>query len=491
MNKTMRIFCLTFLIGSVFLVPASATPTPVIETITIPASSFGALTRLENGQYVLGGGHSIGSEPWETEPGVVIFGSTAAENTYNLDGINLSDVEEGTVTALGMDAVQEFSVVTGGVEAEYGGLWAAILDYQNGGTGIINVVTKAGTNEFRGDLFGYVDESLNDLTYHPDGTLWGAGTVFDPEPIPVLGYFDEAGAFIRADNPLESLGGFFNGAQFMGIGLAFGHTVPGGDAAKPLMVVSYDSGLTWDAAPALPWTYGTIDTAQFIDPFMGWVGGETPDGAAFAYTNDGGNTWAKQTMPDATYIWDLEIAMIPVDPVVCYEDWILGAGLGTHYLDDGSKESIVYRTLDGQTWEEMWRVPGYGGDLYFDYQGDGEIAIVQNGLDGSATFSRYAAHNFFGGTNIICDMEIIQGADMTYPGEPLTLQLDLRGPWGEPIVVDTVEWSTDWGELVVDPNDPLVATFTAAAPGEAKVMCTEPASGWSTSAVISVQLSIE
>ena len=489
MSRIVRVFHLTLVIGIVFFASVSATPVPAIETTTFPDSAFNTIAKLPAGAYMLGGAQSTGSESWETEPGVVIYGGTDAENTYNLDGVNLSDVNEGAVAALSMDSVQEISVVTGGFEAEYAGGQAAILDYQNGGTGVVNLITKSGTNEFRGDVFAYVDESLYDLTCNPDGTLWGAGTVFDPEPIPVLGYFDEAGTFIRADNPLDALGGFFNGIQFMGIGVAFGHTAPSGGATKPLMMVSYDAGLTWEAPPSLPWTYGTIDTAQFVDPYRGWIGGETPNGATFAYTKDGGTTWMSQTMPDATYIWDLEIAMIPVDPIVCYENWILGAALGTHYLDDGSKESIVYRTLDGSAWEELWRVDGYGGDIYFDYVGDGDVAIVQNGLDGTATFSRYAAHDFFGATNLICDMEIIQGADEVVPDEPLTLQLALRDPWDAPITVDSISWQVDSGELVVDLDNPMLATFTASEPGAAIVTCTEIESGRNVS--VSVECGLE
>jgi hypothetical protein len=489
MRKIARIQCVGLLLAVLWCVVVAATADiDPIETVTLPDSTFNAIAKLPSGGYLLGGAVPTGSQPWETRPGITVYGSTNDAPTYNIDGI---DIAQGA--AVSFDQVEEMELMTGGFRAEYGGpgFSAAVLDYEAGGTAVVQVVTKSGTNKFVGLRFTYVNESLNSLTYGEDGSLWGAGTVFAPDPVPVLGFFDESGGFTQVENPLTALGGFLNGIEFMGIGVGYGYTMPDGAPTRPLLTYSYDYGVTWEAPPNLPWVFGTINTLQPVDTYLWWLGGETPSGAGFAHTADGGATWMSQMMPDATYIWDLEIAMLPIEPSSCDETKILGAALGTYYVDEYTKESIVYRTLDGKTWEEMWRVPGYGGDLFFDYLGDGEIGIVQNGLDGTATFSRYAAHDFFGGTNIICDMEIIQGADTTYPDEPLTLQLDLRGPWGEPIVVDTVEWSTDWGELVVDPNDPLVATFTAAAPGEAKVMCTEPASGWSTSAVISVQLSIE
>lgn len=107
-----------------------------------------------------------------------------------------------------------------------------------------------------------------------------------------------------------------------------------------------------------------------------------------------------------------------------------------------SPPMIVFRTLDGLTWEELWRVPGYGGAIDFDALGDGKVAMVQDHSDG-ATFSQYAAHDFFGAGNLICDLEILLSDDTATVGEPFTMQLKLLGPWGLPIAVDAVLWTTD------------------------------------------------
>jgi len=458
----------------------------VIDSKTIADRTISAMIRLPDRNYLLVGGHSIGEQPWETEPSVSFYGGTAAENTFTVDGLSVSNISEGTVSSVAYEFVEEVQIQTSGYEAEYGGAMSAVLDYRHGGTNVVNIVTKSGGNEFGASFYTRLEESLEDLAYAEDGTLWGAGTVFDPEPTPVLGHFNIAGEFVRADNPLGAQGGFLNGVEIMDVGLAFGHTVPGGDPTKPLLIISQDSGRTWEAPPSLPWNQGTINTAAFLDPLNGWVAGETPGGAAFAHTQDGGNSWMKQTMPDVTYIWDVEIAWVwpacedlgtlgdPLSTPYISEPLILGAALGTHYLNDGSKESIVFRTLDGQTWEELWRVDGYGGDLHFDDRIDGEVAIVQNGLDGDATFSRYAAHDFFGAENLIVCGEIIYESDTVYTDEPLTLQLAVRGPWGGRIAVDTVVWATDFGDLVVDPDDPMLATFTASQPMDVTVTCTLP-----------------
>jgi len=446
--------------------------------------SYNSIVQMSPGGYAMGGEQSTGSESWEVQPSVAFYGSSAGENIYYCDGVSVSDIEQGTVVS--MDFVEEIPVKTSGYAAEYSGATGAILDYQNGGTRVSSFIVKTGTNEFSGDPFAYADESLNDIAYDSAGTLWGAGMSFEVSgPAPVLGYFDESGTFIPVDNPLEATGGYFQGIEFKGIGVAFGSTMQDSGPTKPLMAVSYDSGQTWEPPPTLPWELGTINAAQYVDPYI-WVAGETPGGAAFAHTQDGGNTWMKQTMPDATYVWDMEMALIDASVYRDGKSWFLGAALGTRYLDDGSKESIVFRTLDGLTWEELWRVPGFGGAIDFDALGDGKIAMVQNASDG-ATFSQYAAHDFFGAGNLICDLEILLSDDTATVGEPFTMQLKLLGPWGLPVAVDTVLWTTDVGDLVVDTGDPFQATLTVFESLPATVTCTLPDFDLEASEIITVE----
>ena len=450
-----------------------ATP---IHSETVENFVCSDITRLANGTYLLAGAQQVGEQPWETAPAICVRGAGGGENAYMLDGVDLSDVSQGTIAAFVSDAIEEVQVATSGFVADYG----------RGGGAVINMITKSGSNRFSGVTFARTDESLNDLTYDDNGTLYGAGTAFEPDPVPVLGFFDEDGAFERVGHPLERRGGFFNGAAVRGLVVVYGNTSPNVQPIKPLLMTSID-GVTWKEPESLPWTVGAINAARFLDASTGWVVGETPDGAAFAATYDGGQSWMKQTMPDATYIWDVEIAQIPVDPKVCGTSsrWTLGAALGTHYLDDGSKESIVYRYA-GAMWEEMWRVPGFGGALCFDAAGDGEIGIVQNHQDGTATFSRYAAHAFFGIENLICDLEIAQIPDEAHPNEPIELHLMARGPWGGTISVDTVVWSSDFGDLEVNPDDPALAILTVPEPGEARVTCTVPDADQRTSRIVVV-----
>ena len=80
--------------------------------------------------------------------GMVVYGSTGAENNYIIDGLNTTGVELGTeAKQLNFDFVEEVEVKTGGLPAEYGRMTG----------GVVNVLTKSGGNTFKGDLFGFYE----------------------------------------------------------------------------------------------------------------------------------------------------------------------------------------------------------------------------------------------------------------------------------------------------------------------------------------------
>ncbi len=89
-----------------------------------------------------------------------IGGASGLENNYIIDGVNITDVGFGgfgaynsTFGSLGAgvtsDFISETQVKTAGFEAEYG----------EASGGIVNVVTKSGSNAFNGSAFGYTRPS--------------------------------------------------------------------------------------------------------------------------------------------------------------------------------------------------------------------------------------------------------------------------------------------------------------------------------------------
>ena len=82
---------------------------------------------------------------------ITVAGDRPEQNNYRLDGISINDFNNaapGSVLGgdLGVDAVQEFSVITSNVSAEYG---------KTSG-GVINAITKSGTNQFHGSVYEFL-----------------------------------------------------------------------------------------------------------------------------------------------------------------------------------------------------------------------------------------------------------------------------------------------------------------------------------------------
>jgi hypothetical protein len=96
------------------------------------------------------GNRGFGSE-------LTISGMRPQSNNYRLDGISLNDYSNGAPGSvlggnLGVDAIQEFSVLTGNYSAEYG---------KTAG-GVVNAISRSGTNAFHGDAYEFLRNSALD-----------------------------------------------------------------------------------------------------------------------------------------------------------------------------------------------------------------------------------------------------------------------------------------------------------------------------------------
>src|SRR6202795_3376659 len=93
-----------------------------------------------------------------------ISGARPQQNNYRLDGVSLNDYSNGGPGSvlggnLGVDAIQEFSVITSNQSAEYG---------RTAG-GVVNAITRSGTNQFHGSVYEFLRNSKLDARNFFDG----------------------------------------------------------------------------------------------------------------------------------------------------------------------------------------------------------------------------------------------------------------------------------------------------------------------------------
>ena len=99
---------------------------------------------LTNSQIARDAAPSIGAIPTS---GLNFGGVRARSNSVNVDGADVGDyISGGTRSTVSQDAVQEFQIITNGFAAEYG----------RASGGVVNIVTKSGTNATHGSAFGFL-----------------------------------------------------------------------------------------------------------------------------------------------------------------------------------------------------------------------------------------------------------------------------------------------------------------------------------------------
>ena len=94
---------------------------------------------------------------------LTISGARPQQNNYRLDGVSLNDYANGAPGSvlggnLGVDAIQEFSVLTSNYSAEYG---------KTSG-GVVNAITRSGTNNIHGSVYEFLRNSKLDAKNYFD-----------------------------------------------------------------------------------------------------------------------------------------------------------------------------------------------------------------------------------------------------------------------------------------------------------------------------------
>ena len=79
--------------------------------------------------------------------GLNMSGQRARSNLVNVDGADATDNSvNGVRSTVSQEAVQEFQIITNNYAAEYG----------RAAGGVVNIITRSGSNDFHGDVFGYL-----------------------------------------------------------------------------------------------------------------------------------------------------------------------------------------------------------------------------------------------------------------------------------------------------------------------------------------------
>ncbi len=139
----------------------SATTIAQVQIDNLPINGRNYINfALTNSQLARDTAPSIGAAPTS---GLNVSGQRARSNLVTVDGADAVDNSvNGVRSTVSQDAVQEFQLQTNGYNAEYG----------RASGGVINIVTKSGSNQFHGDVFGYLRnrdiQAVNPFSTIPD-----------------------------------------------------------------------------------------------------------------------------------------------------------------------------------------------------------------------------------------------------------------------------------------------------------------------------------
>jgi hypothetical protein len=166
-------------------VTGAASPIDTTSTTTGATIDSAQLQRLPTGRrfsdtLYLAPGVSSSGTAGRANPSV--NGSSGLENQYIVDGVNITNGGYGALGSYSIvfgslgngtpyDFMQQVQVKTGGYEAQFGEATG----------GVINVVTKSGSNELHGSLFGYSEPNQLESAYRTaesvNGTVNTTGTM--------------------------------------------------------------------------------------------------------------------------------------------------------------------------------------------------------------------------------------------------------------------------------------------------------------------------
>jgi hypothetical protein len=118
--------------------------TGVTNSHNVGAEEFNSLPKTRSFQSVIALAPSVNSG--QVEGGFQVNGASGAENQFFIDGVTTNSLIDGRSREnAAFEFLQEVQVLTGGVDAQYGGATG----------GVINAVTRSGGNKFHGEAHYY------------------------------------------------------------------------------------------------------------------------------------------------------------------------------------------------------------------------------------------------------------------------------------------------------------------------------------------------
>ena len=122
---------------------------------SILTAAPGVLFDARAGSAGTGATGTSGNNPGGGVGGYSVNGASGSENAFVIDGVEVSNIRNaalGRESAIPFEFVREVQVKSGGFEAEYGGATG----------GVVNVITKSGSDEFHGIAsFSFTNSALN------------------------------------------------------------------------------------------------------------------------------------------------------------------------------------------------------------------------------------------------------------------------------------------------------------------------------------------
>lgn len=125
--------------------------------MTLTREMFEMLPRGRNFDTLVTAVPGVNQEPYLG--GLSVDGASGAENMYYIDGMDITNMDQGNADqSAAFEFVDEVQIVASGYQAEFGGSMG----------GVVNVITRAGGNEFHGELIGYYSGSRLEGTERDD-----------------------------------------------------------------------------------------------------------------------------------------------------------------------------------------------------------------------------------------------------------------------------------------------------------------------------------